>query len=77
MDEMIGYIFGSIKVTDASIKNINKTLKAQRGFNMRLTGISLAAGACIWIMSQQIKMQNERIDTLKNEIEELKNEKGE
>lgn len=77
MDKMIGYIFGSLSKSEASIVNIKKALKAQRGVNFRLMAGVAVATASIAIVNQHVKMLNEKIEALKTEVEELKNEKGE
>lgn len=70
MNEMIGYIFGSLRNSEAAIKQINKTLRCQTQFNSKVSIFAMCTTACL-------VMQYRKIETLRKEIEELKSVKGE
>ena len=64
--------------------NINASLRAQdvvnaqqKTFNSRTTLFALATVACLLIFEKRTRKQEEKIKELTDEIEELKNQKGE
>jgi hypothetical protein len=77
MNEMIGYIFGTLRETERSLKVINKTLKHQTFCN-NVVAISVTALATVVaVIYQEQNEQKAKIDALAAEIEELKQAKGE
>ncbi|MEG1523868.1 MAG: hypothetical protein RR475_02455 [Clostridia bacterium] len=69
MDKMIGYVFGSLASFENAIKNINKTLKRQTGFNLNVFLFMLLTVA--WMFTDIKEVRN-----LRSEVEKLKNKKG-
>lgn len=76
MYEMMGYIFGSLKSYEDSVKYIKRTLRAQKAVNQ---GVALFAWATVAHMILELhhdRKQDEKIEKLSNEIKELKRMKG-
>lgn len=71
MDEMLGYIFGSMKSSEKNIKAINKTLKTQRRFNGGMIFALVGTAVCISTVRDRVKEQNEKIKKLEKRIDEL------
>lgn len=72
MDEMMQYIFGALRRSD---KIIAKTLREQKSFNrsVKLFAVLITANT-IALKFENSKMRSD-IDTLKNEIKELRTTK--
>lgn len=72
MDEMIGYIFGRLKVSEDALRKINKVLKVQNQINRRsvLFGALVLANGIL--VGMHIQEQNEKIKKLSEEIEKMK-----
>lgn len=70
MEEMIAYVFGSLKDYEKFMARVNRTLKRQRRTNRLVT---LAAGALIGY----VYVQDQRIERLTAQIEEMKHPEGE
>lgn len=70
MEKMIGYIFGSLHNNEQAINNIGKTLKQQHKFNKGMALFSLGVAAYVHLNEKRVKKLNE-------ELEELKETKGE
>ena len=62
MDEMIRYIFGSLRCSETAMRVFAKTLRKQRSFN-RITVL-------------EIRSMRDEIGNLKNEIKELRKTEG-
>ena len=81
MENMIGYIFGSLKNTDEAIKDINKHLRRQNGLNKSIVFCSLATVGYLYLVDKRLVGEKneleERLDKMEAEIKELKIEKGE
>ena len=77
MDEMISYIFGSLKSSEASIKNINNALKHQKRVNGNFVCLAIAGIFYISAQAVVIKKHDDEIRRLQKEIKGLKDEKGE
>lgn len=76
MYEMMGYVLGSLKSSEDSVKCIKRTLRAQRSINQ---GIALLAWATVAHMILELhhdRKQNDKIEKLSNEVKELKRMKG-
>lgn len=81
MENMIAYIFSSLKNNDDSIKEIYKAFRSQIKFNRRLTFCSLATVGWLYLVDKRLvgekKELEKRIDKMEAEIKELKTVKGE
>lgn len=56
---------------------IHDRFKKQNNFNSRLAFCSFCLSVCIIMMDKIIRKQNEKIETLDNEVKELKQMRGE
>lgn len=77
MDEMMNYIFGSLRSSEVAIKHIQRILEGQQRLNRNVV-------LCIWATTTYVVLtelnrreQNRKIEKLSNEIEELKRSEGE
>lgn len=77
MDEMIAYIFNTMSATKKEFHDIWRNLNHQRGVNTRLTLITVACAAGIYIVERRRREQSRKLDVLTKEIQELKAAKGE
>lgn len=77
MNEMIGYIFGSLDIHDRAISSICNAFKAQKRLN-RTTAINMVLiSLTVSKLVVKVHEQNKKIDSLTKELEELKETKGE
>lgn len=76
MVEMISYIFGSLKASENSIKNIKTTLRNQARINRTVAAFALVVAAYAITLEVHTYEQNKKIQNLDNEIKELKRMKG-
>lgn len=76
MYEMIGYIFGSLKSSEDSIKNIKRAIRAQRAVNQGIAIFAWSAVAYMLVELHHDQKQNEKIEKLSQEVKELKRMKG-
>ena len=72
MNEMIGYIFGSLHNSEDAIKHINKALKSQAKLNKYFAIMAIMSTGYMYICDYERKKQNRKIEALSKEIEELK-----
>lgn len=77
MVEMISYIFGSLKESENSIKNIKTILRNQARINRRIATFAFVVAAYATLLEIHTYKQNKKIQNLDNEIKELKRMKGE
>lgn len=76
MNEMIGYIFGSLRTSETSIKNIRRILREQARTNRMVTVFALSVTAYVFAAGIQNMKQYKEIKKLSRELEELKRMKG-
>ncbi len=76
MDEMIRYIFGSLRCSETAISVFGKALKHQKSFNRGTVIFAVAASAHMLIQNMAIRSMQNKIESLKSEIKELKNTEG-
>lgn len=76
MVEMLSYIFGSLKASENSIKNIKTTLRNQARINRTVAAFALVVAAYAITLEVHTYEQNKKIQNLDNEIKELKRMKG-
>lgn len=77
MMEMISYIFGSLKASENSIKNIKTILGNQARINRTFEAFAFVVAAYAIALKIHTYEQNKKIQNLDNEIKELKRMKGE
>jgi len=77
MDEMINYIFGSLKRSESELRHLRKTLKNQMNINRRFSAFALAATGYVILLEISSREQNKKIEKLSAELKELKRKKGE
>lgn len=76
MNEMLNYVFNSMKTSERALAKLEKTLRKQARSNRRLKLIAITGVAyAIWAESVR-REQQVRIERLSDEVEELKR-KGE
>lgn len=76
MDEMIRYIFGSLRCSESAIRAMAKTVRKQRAFNNSVAFFAVVVGVSMAIHEHEIRCLNGQIETLKKEIKELKQTEG-
>jgi hypothetical protein len=71
MDEMMGYVFGNLKISEAAIRKINRALKFQNMINRRFVWCGLVTAVGFAVITKTIKEQQEQIKKLGEEIERM------
>ena len=74
---MISYIFGSLESSERAIIRIGKCLKHQNRINKSFAMFAIACGIYAVVNEQQRRNDIARMESLTEEIEELKKMKGE
>lgn len=88
MDEMVSYIFGTLKMSENAIKDINKFLKRQGKLNKRFGAFAVATVAWMYVsekknkeerelMEDKLNAQTKIIEKMNRDIMSLKIKKGE
>ena len=76
MNEMLNYVFNSMKTSERALAKLEKTLRKQARSNRRLKLIAITGVAyALWAETVR-REQQEEIERLSGEVEELKR-KGE
>lgn len=76
MDEMIRYIFTSLRNSDATTYAVAKALKKQYAVNRTVACFAMSAALCMAIQDMEIRALRERVYEMKKDIKELKKTKG-
>lgn len=76
MDEMIRYIFGSLRDSETALRVISKSLKKQGSFNRSVTIFSMSVCAHLIVQELEIRNMHRELKALQKEIKELKNTEG-
>lgn len=76
MDEMIRYIFGSLRCSETVMRVFAKTLRKQRSFNRNTVMIATVMTVHMLIQDLEIRSMRDEIGNLKNEIKELRKTEG-
>jgi hypothetical protein len=76
MDEMIRYIFGSLRCSENAMRVFAKTLRKQKSINRTMSFFAVVATANIVIQGMEITALRDELQNLKKEIKELKNTEG-
>lgn len=76
MDEMVRYIFCSLRCSETTMRAMSKALKKQRSFNRSVSFLGIAIA--LHIISQEIEIHNmhNELEAMQKEIKELKNTEG-
>lgn len=76
MDEMIRYIFGSLRCSETAMSVFSKTLRKQRSFNRSIVMVATVMTVHMLIQDLEIRSMRDEIGNLKNEIKELRKTEG-
>lgn len=76
MDEMIRYIFGSLRCSENAMRVFAKTLRKQKSINRTMSFFAVVATANIVIQGMEITALRDELQNLKKEIKELKKTEG-
>ena len=76
MDEMIRYIFGSLRCSETAMRVFAKTLRKQRSFNRSTGMVATVMTVNMFIRDLEIRSMRDEIGNLKNEIKELRKTEG-
>lgn len=76
MDEMIRYIFGSLRCSKTAMRVFAKTLRKQKSFNRCTVMVATVMTMHMLIQDMEIRSMRDEIGNLKNEIKELKKTEG-
>ncbi len=74
MDEMISYIFSTMKSSEKMLRGIQKVLLNQKTFNRNMTIYAVITTGYIFANELKCLEQDKKIAKLSKEIEELKGE---
>ncbi len=77
MDNVMEYIFESLRKNDMKLYNHTRWLNKQHGFNRRVTVFAFVTTANLIVAGIDRRDQAMRIRKLEKEVEELKHLKGE
>lgn len=75
MDEMIRYIFGSLRCSETAMRVFAKTLRKQRSFNRSTIMVATVMTVHMLIQDLEIRSMRDEIGNLKNEIRSLEKRK--
>lgn len=76
MDEMIRYIFGSLRCSETAMRVFTKTLRKQRSFNRSTVMVATVMTVNMLVQDLEIRSMRDEIGNLKNEIKELRKTEG-
>lgn len=76
MDEMIRYIFGSLRNSETMFHAIGKSVRKQQSFNHSVTFWVTVVTAHLIVKEVEIQNMCCQIEAIKNEIKELKQTEG-
>ena len=77
MNEMLNYIFSSLRDSEKTIGVIQKTLRRQIRFDRKVTFFALAMTAYVVISEIDRREQSEKIAKLEKDVKRLKRDEGE
>lgn len=76
MEQMIRYIFGSLRRSEASIRAMNKILSRQKTFNRNMTFFALTTVVYMAVREAELYGVYRELASLKAKIEEFKKSEG-
>ena len=68
MDEMIRYIFGSLRCSETAMRVFAKTLRKQRSFNRSTVMVATVMTVNMFIRDLEIRSMRDEIGNLKNVV---------
>lgn len=77
MEKTLGYIFGSLQVSEAAIGGIIKDLKTQNRVNKCVAIALLGHAFCIYCAAEHCLENKKKIKELEKKIERMEKMKGE
>lgn len=77
MNEVMNYIFGSMKNTEVALRSVGKTLNEQAKINKSIVIFSVVTAAAIHQLQKKVARLDDEVKRLSNEIEEMKQTEGE
>ena len=77
MDEMITYIFSSLRISEKRLDTVSKILRRQKRFNNKAMIFAIFASVNMIVMRAEQKAQAKLISQLEEEIDKLKCSEGE
>lgn len=75
MDEMIRYIFGSLRCSETAMRVFAKTLRKQRSFNRSTVMVATVMTVHMLIQDLEIRSMRDEIGTLKTKLRSLEKRK--
>lgn len=77
MDEMIRYIFGSLRSSENTIKLMKKALRYQAKFNLKVAFFTSMTTVYIALTEVRAYEQNKKINEISAKLKELSQSEGE
>lgn len=76
MDEMIRYIFGTLRNSETALQSVAKNLRKQGSFNRSVAFLGTTMALHLIIQQTEIRYMHRELEYLQKEIKELKNTEG-
>lgn len=76
MDEMVRYIFGSLRNSETMFRAIGKSIRKQQSFNHNIMFWVTVVTAHLIVKEFENRKMRCQLESLKNEIKELKHTEG-
>lgn len=76
MDEMIRYIFGTLRSSETALQSVAKSIRKQGSFNRSVTLFGTMMVLHLVIQQTEIRYMHRELESLQKEIKELKNTEG-
>lgn len=76
MDEMIRYIFGTLRNSETALQSVAKNLRKQGFFNRSVAFFGTMMALHLIIQQTEIRYMHRELEYLQKEIKELKNTEG-
>ena len=76
MDEMIRYIFRTLRNSETALQSVAKNLRKQGSFNRSVTFLGTIMTLHLIIQQTEIHYMHRELEYLQKEIKELKNTEG-
>ncbi len=76
MNEMLNYIFKNLRVTENRLNILRRALNRQRDFNSIAVCYMVINSMYVYAQKLDIGLLNDEVAKLRNDISELKDEKG-
>lgn len=76
MDEMIRYIFGTLRNSETALQSVAKNLRKQASFNRSVAFLGMTMALHLIVQEMEIRSINRDLEALQKEIKELKKTEG-